>query len=122
MTADTALTTALALLRQTATQVRTLESQARAALDNGYDTAAHAAALDAKCAALIDLPQTITPLLQDIPKQYAEMINDQVRSMAMRAKQARSVQSVFYKASLLYPDDYQDGQPNELELFIDQLE
>lgn len=121
MTPDDSFNAAVVLLRQVAAQVRSLEAAAAAALDNGYDTVAHAAALDEKCAVLIDLPDRMSPLLQAAPRHLAEMMYDQVRSMAMRAKQARKVNSVFYKASLLYPDDYQPGQPNELESFIEQL-
>ncbi|WP_034607244.1 hypothetical protein [Megalodesulfovibrio gigas] len=120
-TPDAASHPALALLRDVAAQIRAREAAAQAALDNNYDTAAHAAALDEKCAVLIDLPDRITPLLTDMPRHLAEMIQDQVRNMALRARQARKVNSVFYKASLLYPDDYAPGQPNELELFIEQL-
>jgi len=121
MTAPNTLAPALDLLRQTAAQVCALEAQAQAALDNGYDTAAHAAALDEKCAVLLTLPDRMAPLLEGMQRHLAEMVQDQVHSMAARARQARTVNSVFYKASLLYPDEYVAGQPNELELFIEQL-
>lgn len=112
----------LEFFRGVAIQIKTLEAQASHALSNGYDTEGHAAALKAKCQRLQALPEEVAPLCKQVDAACADMVQEQVTSMARRAGQAMSVGSVFYMACLLYPDDYVEGQQTELEEFIEELE
>lgn len=37
------------------------------------------------------------------------------------AENALALDSVFYMSALLFPDEYRDGEPNDLELFRDEI-
>ena len=41
---------------------------------------------------------------------------------ARRAGMALSLESIFFMGALLYPEDYQDGDRNDLERFLDRFE
>jgi len=114
---NTEFVTALDMVRETAREIRRLEAKAQDALLNRGDKAAHRANLVEKCELLADLPERVEPHLQgDAPR--AQKLREGVRDFARRAGMALDVESVFFMGALLYPDDYQDGEPNDLERFV----
>ncbi|QJT09292.1 hypothetical protein [Oceanidesulfovibrio marinus] len=106
-----------ALLDDTAKAVRTYEAEAKAALDRD-DRDAHSKALQAKCELLEDLPAGIDALPAEETTPGLARARKAASSMSQRASQALSLNSLFYMANLLYPDDYEEGQPNELERLV----
>ncbi len=108
------------LLQETAEEIRQRESAAKVALGNG-DRDAHMDELVAKCELLEDLPDRIDALPEEDPLPGMGRAREAALSMSQRASQALSLESPFYMANLLYPDHYEEGQMNELEVLIDEL-
>ena len=109
------------LLLQTAATIRTLEAEALHALHDGGDKETHRARLQAKCELLMALPQTAAPALVVLAPSEQKRVAAALDSFAARAGQATSIGSVFYMGALLYPDDYKEGEPNNLEQFIETI-
>ena len=116
-------------LTKVAAEIRRLESDARSAMDANGDEATYRANYRRKCEILQDLPRLVGQNLGDLPEEPEEIVEDvvadavsQAEDLARRAGQALSLDSVFYMYALLYPEEYQEGQPNELERFIARLE
>ena len=61
--------------------------------------------------------------LSDDPAALAvrEEIAGRLQGFAQGAQNALSIGSPFYMSALLYPDDHQPGEPNNLELLIAEL-
>ncbi|MGC9196369.1 MAG: hypothetical protein ACP5IL_13085 [Syntrophobacteraceae bacterium] len=113
---------AVAALKKNAQRIRRLEAQAREALFVEDDPAAYREKLKEKTMLLMELPELIGPFCQDLDKEAARQIDKGLESFAMRAQRAMELSSVFYMNALLYPEDYREGDPNDLEVFIKRLE
>ena len=70
---------------------------------------------------LMELPDLVDPFLEGMVKDIRAEIETGLKSFARRASQALELSSIFYMSALLYPDDYREGDRNDLELFIDRL-
>lgn len=112
---------AVGLLQQAARQVRDLEAEAQKVLQENNDVEAYTKCLTEKCLLLMDLPDAVAGAAFSDTEQE-KIIKKTLAGMAKRAGQALDLDSRFYMWNLLYPDDYQPGQLNELELFIKELE
>lgn len=108
-------------LRQAAGRIRRIETEARAAIEGG-DEARYRQLYAEKVDILLGLPDLMEPHLAGLPEPLAEQLADEAEGFAVRAGRAKSLNSIFYMYALLYPDDYRDGDPNDLERFIDRLE
>lgn len=106
------------LLTDAAQRIRALEAEARKALYEDGDQAKYRALMAEKCELLVELPDNAMALSGG---SQADALRAQLASFAQRAGQALDLDSVFYQAALLYPDDYEDGQDNDLEAFIKTL-
>jgi len=115
------LAAALEMVRETAREIRRLEADALDALHGKGDTAAHRADLVEKCELLADLPERVEPLLKG-GDPGAQKLRKGLQDFARRANMALDLESVFFMGALLYPDDYQDGEPNDLERFVMRFE
>lgn len=117
---------ALDLVAQAARQIRELEASATRALHEAGDTAAHRAELTRKCLILEALPEEAADLLAgpDVPGDAADVaaFAAGLENFAGRAGKALSLESIFFMGALLYPEDYQDGDKNDLERFLDRFE
>jgi hypothetical protein len=120
---------ALDLVATAARHIRELEAEALGALHGAGDTAAHREGLTRKCLILEALPEEAAGVLaaaKDGPQapDAADVaaFTAGLESFAHRAGQALSLESVFFMGALLYPEDYQEGQPNDLERFLDRFE
>ncbi len=113
---------AIAALKQNAQRIRRIEAEAREALFVKDDPSAYTEKLKEKTMLLIELPELIEPFCQDLDKEAARRIDKGLESFAMRAQRAMELSSVFYMNALLYPEDYTEGDPNDLEVFINRLE
>jgi hypothetical protein len=109
----------LASLREAAATIRSLEAAAAEAMYERGDEAGYRQHYQEKCELLMDMPERVAPFLTGLEPDLARKIGAEAESYARRAGQALDMDSIFYMYALLYPDDYQDGQPNDLERFID---
>ncbi|THB67629.1 MAG: hypothetical protein D6E12_08150 [Desulfovibrio sp.] len=109
------------MLKTEADRIRQLESQAKLALHENNDPKNHKLLMTKKCGVLMALPEQAQPLVTALEPWLAASVTEELSSMATRAAQAVELDSVFYMAALLYPEDYQEGAPNSLEEWIDSL-
>lgn len=112
---------ALDLAREAARNIRELEAQALAALHERGDKETHRLKMAEKCEQLIDLAEEADPLLAG-DGETADRLRQGLQDFARRAGMALDLESIFFMAALLYPEDYQDGEPNDLERFIRRFE
>ncbi|WP_300163552.1 hypothetical protein [Solidesulfovibrio sp.] len=110
------------LVADAAREVRRLEAEASRALHEDGDAAAHRARLTEKCLALEALPEEASQALTDSDADGAAAFVAGLEDFARRAGMALSLESIFFMGALLYPEDYQDGEPNDLERFLDRFE
>lgn len=111
----------LDMARDTARSIRELEAQALDALHNKGDKETHRFNMMEKCELLAELPEHAEPYLKgDDPA--TERLRAGLKDFARRANMALDLESIFFMSALLYPDDYQDGEPNDLERFVLRFE
>jgi len=113
---------ALSTATRTARRVRALEAEALAALRERGDVAGHRAALTEKCRLLAALPDEAAAMLPDPAAPDVRAFVAGLEDMASRADMAQSLESVFFMGALLYPEDYREGDPNDLERFLGRFE
>ncbi|WP_243310753.1 hypothetical protein [Fundidesulfovibrio agrisoli] len=119
MTHSIGMTKALKLLGDTAADIRRLEAEAAEALHGRADKTAHRELMLEKCELLADLPENAQDALgAEASTPEGRRLLTGAEGFARRANQALDLESIFYMSALLYPDDYQDGDPNDLERFI----
>ena len=100
--------------------VAALEAQAAAQLAAG-DSTAYRATMHEKATLLAGLATQAQSLLASCPPEKRGAIADQLQQFSASAHNALHIGSVFYMSALLYPDEHQAGQPNNLERFRDSL-
>jgi len=111
----------LDMARETARAIRALEAEALDALHNKGDQETHRFKMMEKCELLAELPEHAEPYLKgDDP--LSERLRSGLKDFARRGNMALDLESIFFMSALLYPDDYQDGEPNDLERFILKFE
>jgi hypothetical protein len=108
-------------LNKVSREIRAIEAEARTALFDRNDDSVYRKNLQEKTSLLMDLPRRTEPFLGCLEGHARKKIEPGLKDFARRASQANSVSSVFYMAGLLYPDDYREGEPNDLEKFIENL-
>ena len=113
---------AYATAQRTAREIRRLEAAAAKALHEDGDTAGHRKLLTDKCLALEALPEETAAVLEASDAGGAAAFAAGLEDFARRAGMALSLESIFFMGALLYPEDYQDGAPNDLERFLDHFE
>ena len=112
---------AVSALQSAAETIRRIEGEAREALFTRDDPETHREKLQEKTMLLMELPDLAGPyydgMAQDVRAEFETGLN----SFAMKAAQALELSSIFYMSALLYPEDYKEGDRNDLESFIDRL-
>lgn len=108
-------------LWELAKQIRHLDYSADQVLQEKYDLQKHKEILKRKATLLSSLPEQVQPYLSNIENHVWERVMEQLNNFANNAQQALKVESVFFMRQLLYPEDYQEGQDNDLERFIRSL-
>ncbi len=56
-----------------------------------------------------------------MPEAEAAPLRSRLRRFAASASNALRLGSVFYMSALLYPEDHQPGQPNDLDVWLAEL-
>jgi len=113
---------ALVLALGAARTIRDVEKAAHHALHEVGDEASYRAGMMEKCRLLSGLPEAVSDSLMEAEGADADYFASGLENFARKASQAMSLGSVFYMAALLYPEDYADGDPNDLEEFLDMFE
>jgi len=114
----TALARVVGALTQTAARIRELEREAGVLLHEQGDPGGSAAKLRRKAELLRDLPDELDGLLDGLDPQTRDRVERKADNLCARASAALGQGSVFWMRNLLYPEDYREGEPNELEHFI----
>ena len=110
----------VAILTSTAHEVSRREAKAKALLHENYDRLGYHDQLRQKAMVLSELAEKVE-LCGDLPPQLKTLVQERIGSVSFEADRALRLDSVFYMAVLLYPEDYQEGDPNELENLINSL-
>jgi hypothetical protein len=110
---------ALEMAWEAAQAIRQLEAAAMEALGKG-DTALHRENMMEKCEILQDLPDKADPYL-DGADELTGKLQKGLAGFARKAGQALDLESIFYMSALLYPEDYQEGEVNDLERFLGEF-
>lgn len=116
-----ALARVVGLMDDVAVQVRALEAEAEILLHEQGDPDGAAANLRRKAELLAGLPDVVEPYLDGLAPAARERVENGAGNFAGRALPALAQGSVFWMRNLLYPEDYADGDPNDLERFIAAL-
>ena len=120
MTNAASLTALHSWLEERAREVRRIEGQALHELER-KNTQGYRDGMRRKAELLADLPRASVPLISGLPEDAARAIQEGVWRFARNAGNALSLDSVFYMSALLYPEEYREGEANDLERFLEEL-
>ena len=118
---DSALDTFTAWLRQRWTAVRECERLAGTALYDNNNESAYRDLMKQKATLLASLAENAAPFLRALSGQEKQRVQDSLDMFSKNAQTALRLDSVFYMSALLYPDNHQKGEPDNLEQFIASL-
>ena len=118
---DTALAAVISLLDDVAVQIRALEAEAELLLHEQDDPEGSAANMRRKAELLSELPDTLEPAMKGLDKKLRDKVERAADGFSRRGMMALEQGSVFWMRNLLYPEDYTEGEPNDLEQFVDDL-
>ena len=93
------------------------ERQALDKLRNG-DTPGHNGLMRRKAQLLADMAGDAAHLLDALPEEARGRFAEALRRFSASARLSLKLGSVFYMSALLYPDDHQPGQPDNLKLCL----
>lgn len=110
----------MTILTAAAKEINNHEVTARACLYENNDRQGYHDQLRQKAIVLSELAKKVE-LCEDLPPRVKTLAQEKVGSFSFEADRALRLDSVFYMAVLLYPEEYQEGSPNELEDFIIHL-
>ena len=116
-TNDTALAVVIGLLDDVAVQIRALEAEAELLLHEQNDPEGSEANMRRKAELLGELPDTLESALDGLDEDVRERVERAADGFSRRGMMALEQGSVFWMRNLLYPEDYKDGEPNDLERF-----
>ncbi len=112
----------LNFLREQTRRIAEIEATALRHLHEAGDDAAYRDGMKAKAELLANIAANAAPYLDSTPPEARPMIEHRLDMFAQSARRSLDIGSVFYMSALLYPDDHQPGQPNNLELWLAELE
>jgi hypothetical protein len=121
MTPRENISNAVSALQSAAERIRRIENEAREALFTRDDPETYRQKLQEKTMLLMELSEVAGPFYDGMAKDVRAEFETGLNSFAMSAAQAWELSSIFYMSALLYPEDYREGDRNDLELFIDRL-
>ena len=101
--------------------LQNLETEAERVLQQDKDTDKYKALMCQKAMFLQALPEEAENRLTGLTGNVAEAAAARLERFSRSASQALDLDSVFYMYALLYPDDHQRGEPNDLEKFAAEM-
>lgn len=111
----------ISVLTDQAEQIQKLETLAETLVEDPQQLQRYRAILEEKARILSGIARLVTPIMRKIPPEEADPIKHTLNRFSQSATTAMRIGSPFYMSALLYPQDHQVGEPNDLELFIEQL-
>jgi len=117
---EDALEKLIDFLEEASARVKQLEAEGDAAIGS-EGQAAFQAKLERKAELLASLGTRAAPLTEAVGGDLGRDIDDRLGLFANSAATALRIGSVFFMTALLYPEDHQPGEPNDLEAFIAEL-
>jgi len=120
MTNATPLIAFFSWLEERARDVRRIEKQALHELERKH-IQGYRDEMRRKAELLAGLPKASLPMVSGLPEDIAQTIQEGLWRFARNAGNALSLDSVFYMSALLYPEDYREGEANDLEIFLEEL-
>ena len=111
----------LSVLQTAAEQIGRIEDEAREALFIRNDSETYRQKLQEKAILLMELSESAGPFCEGLTEDIRSELAAGLKSFERRAAQALELSSTFYMSGLLYPENYKEGDPNDLESFIDRL-
>ncbi|MDR2695593.1 MAG: hypothetical protein LBC79_04350 [Deltaproteobacteria bacterium] len=120
MTNAAPLSVFFAWLEERAQDVRRIERQALRDLEQ-QNVQGYRDGMRRKSELLASLPRASIPLMGGLPEDAAQAVGEGLWRFARNAGNALSLDSVFYMSALLYPAEYREGEPNDLEVFLEEL-
>jgi len=120
MTNATSLMTCFSWLEERTHDVRRIEKQALHELERKH-IQGYRDGMRRKAELLAGLPKASLPVISSLPEDAAQAIQEGLWRFARNAGNALSLDSVFYMSALLYPEDYREGEDNDLEAFLEEL-
>lgn len=115
------LAAAVAWLRARHGEIMATEREALALMEAG-DIPGYTAKMRARAENLAALTNDAAAPLAALPEPLRDRLAAALRRFSQSAAMALRLNSVFYMSALLYPDEHKPGEPDNLALFIDQLE
>lgn len=115
------LAAAVAWLRARHGEIMATEREALALMEAG-DIPGYTAKMRARAESLAALANDAAGPLAALPEPLRDRLAAALRRFSQSAAMALRLNSVFYMSALLYPDEHKPGEPDNLALFIDQLE
>jgi hypothetical protein len=108
-------------LEQRARAVRAIEAEAEAIIHGQGDQAGYVAKMREKAMLLADLAGDAQGLVLALPSAQGEAAAERLERFSQSAANSLKVGSPFYMSALLYPDDYRQGSPNDLERHVAEV-
>ena len=99
-----------------------MEQEAAKALYDRKDKSAYFNHMRNKAEIIAGLPETAARFFNGLEPPLQKMVKAQVGAFSFTAAKALRLNSGFYMAALLVPDNYQDGDNNDLENLVLFLE
>ncbi len=109
-------------LKSVAQEVRSLEAEAALLLHDQNDSQAYRRKMVEKATLLAGLTDQAGKHLAALDPAQAKPVRERLERFSKSAGTALDLGSVFFMSALLYPEDFQPGDKNDLETFIDALQ
>ena len=119
--ADKARAALAAWLRERSAAVKECERRAKAALHDDGNETAYRELMRQKASLLAAAAGDAAPLLNALSGPEKDMVQEHLEAFSHNAATSLRLDSVFYMSALLYPDDYREGEPDNLEKLIAAL-
>lgn len=107
-------------LEKTSADVRRLEAEGDALLEEDGQRAFQIK-LEEKAEILASLGEKAWTLNEKVGGELGDEIGRRLDQFSMSASAALRIGSVFFMTALLYPEDHKPGDPNDLEVYIEEL-
>ncbi len=109
------------LLDIEAGKVRVIESLAKSELYENKDEDAYRELMRKKALLLSALADQLNDAIQVLDDKGKAFIIERVDQFALSASQSLKINSVFFMSALLYSEEYNEGDKNDLELFAESV-
>ena len=97
------------------------EAKALEALHDNNDETAYRELMRERAENLAGLCDDAAPLLEALPPPLRERTGYRLEQFSQGARNALRLNSIFYMSALLYPDEHQKGEPDNLARLIAEL-